>query len=89
MQRYYRQIITTTSDRLMLDKEGLHKMFKIGFKKKTTSWMSHEERYTYLENILDFIAEVRWRRYDTDWRHNENIRYYDLEYAQIDDFLFN
>jgi len=62
-------------------------MFKIWFKKKTTSWISYDEWYEYLENVLDFIAEVRGRRYDSDWYNYENISYYDLPYAMMDDYF--
>lgn len=76
-----------TADWLLFDKDWLHRMFKVWFKKKTTSWISYDEWYEYLENVLDFIAEVRGRRYDSDWYNNENISYYDLPYAMIDDYL--
>lgn len=76
-----------TANWLILDSDWLHKMFKIGYRKKTTSWMSYDEWYEYLENILDFIAEMWWRRYDSDWYKNENISYYDMPYAMIDEYL--
>ena len=49
--------------------------------------MSYDEWYEYLENVLDFIAHFRGRRYDSDWYHNNEIPYYDLPYCQID-YLF-
>lgn len=87
MRKYYWAIITMTADRLLFDKDWLHRMFKIWFKKKTTSWISYDEWYEYLENVLDFIAEVRGRRYDSDWYNYENISYYDLPYAMMDDYF--
>lgn len=87
MQKYYRAIITMTADWLIFDKWWMHKLFKCGFKKKTTSWMSFDEWYEYLENVLDFIGEVWGRRYDSERYNYENISYYDMEYARIDDYL--
>ncbi len=87
MQRYYWVIVTTTADRLWYDKDGLHKMFKVWFHKKTTSWMPYDEWYEYLENVLDLIAHIWGRRYDSEWYHYDNISYYDLPYCQID-YLF-
>lgn len=84
MRNYYRAVITSLSDRLWFDKDGVHKMFKIWFRKKTTSWMSHTEWYDYIENVLDFIQEVRGRRYDSEWYKYESISYYDMPYAMID-----
>lgn len=62
-------------------------MFKIGYHKKTTSWISYDEWVEYLDNVHYFIQEVFGRYYDTDRYKNENISYYDLPYAKIDDFL--
>lgn len=87
MRKYYWAIITMTADWLLFDKDWLHRMFRVWFKKKTTSWISYDEWYEYLENVLDFIAEIRGRRYDSDWYNYENISYYDLEYAKIDDYF--
>jgi len=84
MRKYYFAIVTMTADWLILDKDGLHKMFKIGFKKKTTSNMSFDEWYEYLENVLDFIWEVRGRIYDSDRRHNEQVSFYDLPDCYLD-----
>ena len=49
--------------------------------------MSFDEWYEYLENVLDFIGEVWGRRYDSERYNYENISYYDMEYARIDDYL--
>ena len=87
MQKYYFVIVTTTADRLWYDKEGLHRLFKVWFRKKTTSWMSYDEWYEYLENVLDLIAHIWGRRYDSERRHNDQVPYYDLPYCQID-YLF-
>ncbi len=87
MRKYYWAIVTMTADWLLFDKDWLHRMFRVWFKKKTTSWISYDEWYEYLENVLDFIAEIRGRRYDSDWYNYENISYYDLPYAMMDDYF--
>jgi hypothetical protein len=84
MQKYYRAVVTMTAERLLFDKDGLHNVFKVGYKKKTTSTMSHSERVEYLDNVIYFIAMYRGRVYDSDWRHHEQISYYDLPDALID-----
>jgi len=49
--------------------------------------MSYDEWYEYLENVLYFIGEMWWRRYDSDWRHSDQVSFYDLPYCNLDFIL--
>jgi len=87
MRRYYFAILWELANIYIMDKDGLHRMMKIGFHKKTTSTMWYDERYEYLDNVHYFIQEVRWIYFDVDRYHYENISYYILPYCMVDDYL--
>lgn len=87
MRRYYFAILWELANIYIMDKDGLHRMMKIGFHKKTTTKMWYDEWYEYLDNVHYFIQEVRGIYFDVDRYHNENISYYILPYCKIDDYF--
>lgn len=89
MQKYYFSILWELASIYIMDKDGLHRMMKIGFHKKTTTKMWYDEWYEYLDNVHFFIQEVRGIYFDTDRYFNEWVWYYILPYAMIDDYLLS
>lgn len=75
MQKFYWAILWEVSLWYPVSSDELHDMFKVWYKKQTTSWMSYDDRREYLENILYFIMCVFDQYYDSDGYKYDRISF--------------
>ena len=67
MRKYYFAVLWEVWATYNINKEDLHEMFKVWYKIKSTSKLSHIERYEYIENVLYFIACIFDMLFDSEW----------------------
>lgn len=75
MRKYYFAVIWEVAQAHHINKEEIHEMLKVWYKIQSTTKLSYDEWYEYIENVLYFMACVLDMYFDVERFHTDSISY--------------
>ncbi len=88
MQKFYFAMLGEVGRHYNLNPSDLHDMMKCGYNKnKSTTKLSYEEYYEYLDNVHYFVAEWFGLYFDPDYYKYDNVSYVVLPHCLMDNVL--
>ena len=75
IRKYYFAILSEVAIAYNVNKEDLHLLFKVGYNIQSTTKLTYDEWYEYIENVLYFIMCIFNMYFDSTGYKIDNISY--------------
>lgn len=87
MQKYYFAVLWEVAIVYDLNKSDIHDMLKVWYKVESTTILSYEELYEYIEKVLYFVMCVFDMYFDSEWYKYEWISWVWMFWSERPDWI--